>query len=356
MGKKNINSRITKGLILIFVPVFCVFFSAVNAQTKAQTTYNFLNFYPSARLGATNGTAIAIKDYESTLAYQNPSLLNSEMSEQISINYVNYISDANYGVIGYVSKEKKQGIFSASLTYLNYGKFTQTDETSAITGNFSASDYCLSLGWGKKLNEVISVGGNFKTIYSAYETYRSFGLAIDLAGHYQHPGKLFSATVLARNVGAQLKSYSSSTRNNLPLQTQAAIAYKLEHVPLRFLIMYDNIHNWKLYQPDTTKSFDPISGQEIVAKSGFGKNLSRHFSLGAEFLISKYFNLRFGYQIRRQQELKMAEKAGLIGFSAGVGFKLSKFIVSYGWGKYHFFGNSNHISLIFKPSDFHKKS
>jgi len=356
MRKINTHNLIFKGLFLFITVAFCLSFYTAHSQTKARTTYNFLNFLPSARLGATNGTAIAVKDYESTLAYQNPALLNAEMGGQISLNYVNYISDANYGVIGYVAKERKQGVFSASLSYLNYGKFTQTDETSTITGNFSASDYCLSLGWGKQLNEVISVGGNFKTIYSAYETYRSFGLAIDLAGHYQHPGKLFSATVLARNVGAQLKSYSSSTRNNLPIQTQAAIAYKLEHVPLRFLVMYDNIHNWKLYQPDTTKSFDPISGQEIVSKSGFGKNLSRHFSLGAEFLISKYFNLRFGYQIRRQQELKVAEKAGLIGFSAGVGFKLSKFVFSYGWGKYHFFGNSNHISLIFNPSDFRKKS
>jgi hypothetical protein len=355
MKKRNTNYLVYKVLFLPLIVVFCFTFSPVKSQTKARTTYNFLNFLPSARLGATNGTSIAIRDYESTLAYQNPSLLNTEMSGQVSLNYVNYISDANYGVIGYVAKERKQGIFSASLTYLNYGNFTQTDETSSITGKFSASDYCLSLGWGKQLNEVISVGGNFKTIYSAYETYRSFGLAIDIAGHYQHPGKLFSATVLARNIGAQLKSYSS-TRDNLPLQTQAAIAYKLEHVPLRFLVMYDNIHNWKLVQADSTKSFDPISGQEIISKSGFGKNLSRHFSLGAEFLISKYFNLRFGYQVRKQQELKMEDKAGLIGFSAGVGFKLSKFIFSYGWGKYHFFGNSNHLSLIFKPSDFHKKS
>ena len=110
MKKRNTFNLVHRVVLLPTMVIFCFLFSHVKSQTKARTTYNFLNFLPSARLGATNGTSIAVKDYESTLAYQNPSLLNTEMSGQVSLNYVNYISDANYGVIGYVTKERKQGI------------------------------------------------------------------------------------------------------------------------------------------------------------------------------------------------------------------------------------------------------
>lgn len=327
------------------------------SQIGGRNTYSFLNFLPSARLAAAAGSNVAVKDYDASLAFQNPSLLNDEMLGQLSLNYVNYISDVNYGVVGYVLPMKKKDIiFASSLTYLNYGKFVQTDATSAITGNFSASDYCLSFGAGKNINKVLSVGSNFKLIYSALETYKSFGLALDFSGHYQHPSNLFSATLLARNVGLQLKSYTSNSKENLPIQTQAAIAYKPEHVPLRILIMYDNLHKWKIFQQDTTVTFDPITGQEIVPKSSFGKNLAQHFSFGTEILLSKYFNVRIGYQVRRQQELRIESKAGLIGFNGGIGFKVSKFVFSYAFGKYHFFGNSHHLSIAFKPSDFYKKS
>lgn len=335
-------------LIIISQPIF--------SQSGGRNVFGFLNHLPSARLGATNGTAIAIMDGDASMGFYNPALLNEQMQNSVSLNYVNFLSDANYGVVGYVLPKQKFGVFAASLQYMNYGSFIQSDETSQTTGSFNASDYCFTAGVGKQLNEVLSVGGNFKMIYSAYETYRSFGLAFDFAGHYVHPGKLFSAGIIARNAGIQLTTYSNDNRGNLPLQTQAYVSYKPEHVPLRFLITYDRLHRWQMMPKDTSVTFDPITGQEIKETNYFAKNLFRHFIFGGEFSIGKVFQIRFGLSPIRLLEMRHESRGGAAGFSAGAGFRISKFNISYGWARYHFFGASHMLSLQFRPADFYKKT
>ena len=77
---------------------------------------------------------------------------------------------------------------------------------------------------------------------------------------------------------------------------------------------------------------------------------------GVEFLPTKNFSVRFGYNFKRRKELLITSKPGGAGLSWGVGFKISKFHFNYGRATYHLAGPSNHFSINTNLSDFYKKS
>ena len=72
---------------------------------------------------------------------------------------------------------------------------------------------------------------------------------------------------------------------------------------------------------------------------------------GVEFLPSKSFTLRAGYNYQRRQELKFDSKASTVGFSAGFGLKIKRFRLDYGISRFHLAGSSNLFSLSINLND-----
>ncbi|HRG59941.1 MAG TPA: type IX secretion system protein PorQ [Bacteroidia bacterium] len=333
-------------------------FASLKAQTGGNTVYNFLNLIPNARIAALGGYAPAVRDHDLNIGLINPSMLNKEMHNQLSLNYLNFVSGINYGMVGYGYHHEKFGTFSAGMQYINYGKFIEADETSLQTGTFTGGEYAFNLGWGKKIDSVFSVGANFKPIYSSISNYNSFGLGIDISGAFIHPNKLFTATFLARNIGFQLTPYTNANREPIPLNVELGLSQKLKHVPLRFNLIATNLQKYKLTYTDSINEtkIDPTTNQIIPPNKKIGENLLRHFVLGAEFLITKNFNLRFSYNYNKRKDLVVSSRTGLSGFAVGAGIKLSKFIIGYSHSFYHLAGGTDLFSLSMNLHDFKKKT
>jgi len=60
-------------------------------------------------------------------------------------------------------------------------------------------------------------------------------------------------------------------------------------------------------------------------------------------------------KIFRRQELKIDTKPGMVGFSWGIGVKISKFKISYGHPSYHLAGGGNYFSFSMNLDDLSKK-
>ncbi|NJK85180.1 MAG: hypothetical protein HC906_03680 [Bacteroidales bacterium] len=69
----------------------------------------------------------------------------------------------------------------------------------------------------------------------------------------------------------------------------------------------------------------------------------RHIILGTEFSLSKNLVLRFGYNYRRRQEMKVDARTGTVGFSWGLGLRISKFHLSYARSAWHLAGSPNYF-------------
>lgn len=330
--------------------------SIVSAQSGGRQTYKFLNMVSSARVAALGGNLVSSNDNDLNLYTFNPALLNASMHDQLVLNYVNFFAGINYGFAAYSRSYQKYGNFAAGIQYINYGKFIRADENGNILGEFSVGEYNLHLGWSKQLDTLFSIGAAFKTIYSQLEDYTSIGIAFDIGTNYVSIDRNFTMGLVVRNFGTQLKAYRPGNREPLPLDIQFGLSKKLEHVPFRLLLTAHNLQKFDLSSPGSSEAaVDPLTGETLKEKKRIGDKIMRHFTFGGEFILSKSFNIRFGYNYLRRQELKVNSRVSTVGFSYGFGFRISKFHLSYGRAAYHLAGGSNHFTISTNVSDFYKK-
>ncbi|HNQ59629.1 MAG TPA: type IX secretion system protein PorQ [Bacteroidales bacterium] len=331
--------------------------SFCQAQTGGTKTYEFLNLPTSARAAALGYNVLSISDNDISLVNTNPSLLNPEMHNNLVLSFVDYFADINYGYATYARSFSKTGNFAATLQFIDYGTFTSADPTGSIQGSFGANELALNLSWGRSLDSNFSIGASLKGIYSSFESYTSTGIAVDVAGSFILPEQFLSISLIARNIGLQLSTYSSTGSEDLPLEIDLAVSKRLEHVPLRFSIIATNLQKWDLtYTDPFLIETDPLTGEEKQKNglSGFPDKLMRHFIFGAELQPVKALSLRLGYNYQRRQQLKLESKMGMVGFSWGIGLKISKFQLNFAHSIDHLAGAPNYISLSTNFGDFLK--
>lgn len=327
------------------------------SQIGGDNTYEFLNLTNSARIASMGGNFLAIKDNDITLSLANPSLITEKMHNNMALSFVDYFSDINYGFVSYSRTFEKIGSFVGSMQFIDYGDFSYADISGEQYGKFNVGELAMNIGWGRQLDSLFSIGANFKMIYSAFESYKSFGIAVDVAGTYHNPEKDFTVSLLARNIGRQLVSYRAGNNEPLPFEIQLGMSKRLSHLPFRYSILITHLEKWDLSYDNPLNSnsgIDPITGEEIKENKigDIADNLMRHIVIGGEFLLTKNFNIRLGYNYQRRQEMKVNTKLSTIGFSWGFGFKISKFHFNYSRSAYHLVGSPNYITMTTNLSDF----
>jgi hypothetical protein len=327
------------------------------AQTGGKGIYSFLNLPYTARHAALGTNILASYEPDVMLSVANPSMINDKIHNQIGLTYVNYIADAQYGMVAYSRSFKKVGSFTGSLQFVNYGKFTEADEAGNTYGTFSGGDYALNIGWGRKLEKHFTIGANLKFIYSHLYHNNSFGMAVDVAGSYIHEKSGFMATAIFKNIGRELDHYVE-TNEPLPFEIQLAVSQKFNTLPIRYAIVYNHLEKWDLTYTDPAKSnVDPISGDTIQKSSvdRFADKLMRHFVLGLEIYPTKRFYVSLSYNYDRCQELRTLVKKGITGFSFGFGLNVYKFQFNYAWSKFHMAAAPHTFTIRTNISDFTSK-
>jgi hypothetical protein len=347
-----------KALIYLLLPVFLLPLPAAG-QNYGLRSFTFLQEPVTARLAALGTNSAAIDDNDINIAFVNPSLINPEMNNDLSLAYVNYFAGFNYGLVQFSHTFDRAGSFLLGIQFMDYGQFDYADVSGNRGGTFGAADYSFNLGWGRKLSDRFSIGATGKFIYSYYESYSSYGLAVDVAGTYKSATRwIFSLT--AANIGLQMKPYVPGTPTApLPFDLSLSLSKKLEHVPFRFVLVYDHIERWDVSYYNSASppgGVDPVTGQP-VALTGFSKfsnQLMRHFIFGGEFLIGKHLIVRGSYNYRRRKELVISQRMGTAGFSWGLELKVSHFRFSYSRSTYHRAGSPNYFTLSTSLDDFRK--
>lgn len=330
----------------------------VMSQTGGDNTYEFLNLPNSSRVGALGGNNVSHYDNDINFVLNNPGLLRPEMTDKVAINYINYLSDINFGYVSYAKHFDKIGTFAAGIQYINYGTFIHADVTGEILGDFVPSEYSFNIAYSKPLTEKLQYGVNLKTIYSSFFSYYSSGLALDAGLAYVDTAKLFSAGLVIKNLGWQLKPYTPGNHEKLPLDVQIGITKKLKFAPFRFSLTAHNLLNWNLAYTSVfsnTYQLDDTTEKNFLNKVGdVGDELIRHFILGVEIVPHENFYIALGYNYRRRTELAIQTMPKMVGMSIGFGLHLSKFNISYGLASYHLAGASNHFSLGINLGAFYK--
>ncbi len=344
--------------VFVILSIFFSFGISAFSQSGTGSTYRFLLLPQSARQLAMGSVFYNRYDDDIQLALHNPSIISKQMHNQLMLSFIDFPSDVTSFSVAYAHDFKKVGSFTASLNYLDYGKFTETDATGNTLGNFNAHDMFGQIGWGRKLDSSLFMGANLKWISSSYADYKSIGIAADVAFTYYNKTNRLALTIIAQNVGTQITSYTD-IKESLPFGIHAAISQKLKYAPFTYSFVWQHLENWDLSfndPNDPSIQRDAITGS-IIEKSKTVKltdKTLRHLVFGIEFQPIKAFALRLGYNYQKRQEISVPSKPGLSGFSWGLGLKISKFQFSYSRAIYHPAGSPNYITIATNLSDFLK--
>src|SRR5690606_7651768 len=141
----------------------------------------------------------------------------------------------------------------------------------------------------------------------------------------------------------------------LPFEMQVGISNRFEHLPLRWSLTWEQLETWDLrYDDPNNVKVNSLTGEVEEDRPGVMNNVLRHLVVGAEFAPTKSFNIQFGYNFRKRQELNLDTRRTSAGFSFGLGLKISKFRINYARNMYHVAGGANNFSLVTDLGDFKK--
>jgi len=292
----------------------------ISTITLAQSVYDFTRLDASPRAAALAGSYVAGGEDPDVIFY-NPAAINTLEGTPVSFSYLNHLLDINAANLSASYYVEEIGRFGAGIQYINYGDFTEADEFGNRYGEFGAFDMAVSLGYANELDENFNYGASLKLIYSSIAENSSSAAAIDLGLNYLIPDSKWSFGFAVLNLGTQLSSYIDS-KESLPLDIRAGFAKELQHMPFKFYFSFNRLND------DYDNFIDRF----------------KQFTVGGEFRLSKVIKLRFGYDNEKRSDLKIGTTAGLAGFNAGVGFKVSDYFVDYAFsslgsiGAFHRFG------------------
>ena len=331
------------------------FICALGLSAKTNS-FAFLTLPYSSQAAALGGKNVSYRSGDLNFSMQNPALLTNEMHKSLALNVTSYLADINFGSVIYCHNIDTMNFLSYGVQFINYGKFTERNERDEEMGSFSANDWAMYVSYGRRLSERWTAGATLKPVFSSYESYFSFALAVDLGVSYYNKEKDFSFGFAMRNIGRQLKGYYKEDNaqhiERLPFDISLGITQKLAHAPFRYSITLHNLQKWDNYADYAKKG----ENENTIEKNAitFGDNLLRHFILGIEFVPSDKFFIAIGYNHQRRRELKVFENKSLNGFSAGLGLKVSKFNIGFSVAKYHVMNMSYNFSLSTNFNAFRK--
>lgn len=332
-----------------------LFLLTENASGQAiggRTKLDFLQLPTQAKSTALGTNHFTVSGHDPALFLQNPSLLDSTKSGNVSVNLMPYLADTRFVNLAYSKALKKSGgSWGVGLQYLNYGTMQETDDIGNVIGEFRAADYGLSAGYGHTLG-AFTLGGSLKMVASSIESYTVWGLAMDYGAVFKHPREDMTIGFVVKNIGFLKQNFNGISDPVLPVDLRAGITFKPEYMPIRFsatihhLNKFDMVYN----DPNLFYTYDN-NGNKTPRKVKIAEKLGRHLALGAEILFHPKFRVLLGYDHLRRQELRLTDKGALAGFSFGAWLNIKKFQVGYGRVQYVPGFGSSSLSIVMNLKD-----
>lgn len=293
---------------------------------ESQTEYNFLRLPASAHAAALGGDNITIIENDASLIFNNPALLTSVDDKTITLNYMNYMEGANTASAIFNRVIKERTSVAVSAQYMDYGKMKEVDENNVQTGEFSAKDIALAGYFSYLLTDRLAGGITAKFITSYIGNYHSIAMGVDLGLNYYDPDREWSLSLVAKNLGGQLKAYDEEYEK-MPIDVQAGFSKRFVNTPFRLSATLVDLNHWDY------KFID-------------------HVTAGLDVLLSESIWVGAGYNFRRAHEMSITNTDGEesshgAGFSMGAGINLERFHLNIAYGKYHVSSSSIIINVAY---------
>ncbi|MBD5329915.1 MAG: type IX secretion system protein PorQ [Bacteroides sp.] len=309
--------------------------SALTASTvlgqETSSAYDFLDISTSTHAYTLGGRNVAIVDPDVTLVDQNPALLGGEVDNQIAFNYMHYMGSGNFAGVRYGMGAGERGAWAAGIRYLNYGSIQGYEPDGTMGVKFSPADLVFEGTYSHDITDRLRGGINLKMIYSTYEQYTAFAMAVDLGINYYNEEKDLSLSAVLSNAGGQLKRFDREYAR-LPFDITLGYMQSLGSSPFQISINATHLTKWNLPFYGHDKN-DPE--QQQVLKSNFFSNLFRHLIFGLQYSPSEKFYIGLGYNYKTRTDMATYQRNFLSGFTIGAGLRVKSFGVGVSYAMPH---------------------
>jgi hypothetical protein len=334
----------------LFSFIFLIVFFTGRAQTLGgSSAYNFLKLPSTPLLAAAGGVNTSYKTNEVGLAVNNPALLNESLHSQLNLSFNNFLSGIKtYSLTGAYQYDQYNTSFGGHIYFVDYGSMPYTDAAGNVNGNFRPVDFVVQVSAAKKYLERWDYGASLKYINSDYKLYTSSALALDFGILYSDSSHNLSASVLAKNMGFQIKTYAGEAED-LPFDFQIGITKRLEKAPLGFSLTAQHLHQFTILYSDAAFNAE----NDFSSGNNFFNNLLNHFVVASHIYLGNNLEATLGYNHLRRQELNIGSSGnGLNGFSMGVRLKFSKLQILYARSNYQRNISYNQLGLTLSLKGF----
>lgn len=292
---------------------------------ESQTEYNFLRLPVSAHAAALGGDNITIIEDDPALMFSNPALASSVSDKTIGLSYMNYMNGANYMGASYTKALGEKGTIAGGVQYMNYGKMKEYDQNNTQIGTFNASEIAIEGIFSYELAHNLVGGITAKFINSYIGNYSSMAVGVDLGLNWFEPDYQWSVSVVAKNLGGQIKAYEENY-GKMPMDVQVGVSKTFAALPVRL-------------------------SATLVDLTHYDYRFINHLNLGADILLSDNIWVGGGYNFRRADEMTIGtnedSSAHGAGFSVGGGINLERFKLNLAYGKYHAASSSVLVNLAY---------
>ncbi len=310
---------------VVFV-MMMLLFAGVTCAQESQSGYNFLRLPVSAHAAALGGDNITLIEDDEALIFHNPALLSTVSDKTLNLNYMNYMEGVNTASVAFNRIVKERASWAVSAQYVDYGSMKEVDENNVQTGTFSARDISLAGYFSYLLSARIAGGISAKFITSYIGDYNSIAMGVDLGLNYYDPETEWSVSLVAKNLGGQLKAYDQEY-DKMPMDIQMGVSKRMPHMPFRFSATLVDLNHWDY-------------------------SLINHAVVGVDLLIGSNIWIGGGYNFRRAEEMSIEDSEGTssshaAGLSVGAGIYLERLKLNLAYGKYHVSSGSLLINVAY---------
>lgn len=312
--------------------LLCIALSLSTASAAAQPSgpgaFSFLRIEPSARAAAMGGAFSAVADGDVNAFFYNPALVSDDVHRVLSLSYLNHVTDINAGFAAFGYQYRDAATLVAGIRYLNWGRLERTTADGERVGSFGAGNIALTVGGSRPAAERVRVGANLHFIHASVAEFGASALAADFGVAFHEEASRMVVSASVNNLGLTMSSLGE-TSEELPLDVRVAVAKRFANLPLLLSITGYNLH-------DFSAAFEGASTAD---------NVFYHVALGGELQFSPAFNLRFGYNHRRHDELRTKPRLDFAGVGLGVGIRVRRFKFDYAYSSWSELGGLNQLTV-----------
>lgn len=235
------------------------------------------------------------------IASDDKLVVRSRGRSEITFMHVNWLpeltDDLYYEFLGFVTNKEGWGTFGGNVTFISYGTFNRTGETSSdIIGTFESFDIAFTGSYGTSLSKKMKIGFSAKVIYSRLTDQgqakekgggTSTGFALDVGLLYEMTSRLNWGLAIT-NIGPKMSYIDAAQSDDLPRNLAFGFAYKLLQSEYNRLIVTAEVNKLLVGLDD-----------------GLGEEFKQMvFNGGAEFTYAHLISARAGYIFDEEGDIK----------------------------------------------------